>query len=207
MEKCLVSGGASQIWDHTLATPLILFYIGSALSFFFVTTQILRKLRNFCCRASSHPSSWVWSAQGKLTTAFTTAVLVCNGIMLRRNRHPNIDQCVNFISCEVFATHSMKFMSSEWMLLKSGKMVRPVLTIPLNRKRVYKRRTHIMFQKVSAICMPVNSSENCLSQSGHLAFSQETQCAVALYVTVNWGWIKSWSLRLRRHWTSINCDY
>lgn len=45
-------------------------------------------------------------------------------------------------------TYSMKFMSLEWMLLKSGKKVRPVLKIPLNgevKKRVQKtqRRVHV----------------------------------------------------------------
>lgn len=144
MEKCLVSGGVTQIWDHMHGAARILFFLVSALSFFFVTTQILRKPRNFLCRARSHPSSWVRSAQGKLTTALTTAVLVCNGIMLRRNHHPNIDQCVRFISCDVVATHSMKFVSSERMLLKSGKTVRPVLKSPLNRKC---KRTYIWFQK------------------------------------------------------------
>lgn len=32
-------------------------------------------------------------------------------------------------------THSMKFGSSEWMLLRSGNKVRPVLKIPLNMRR------------------------------------------------------------------------
>lgn len=36
-------------------------------------------------------------------------------------------------------TYSMKFMSLEWMLLKSGKRVRPVLKIPLNEIQIYNK--------------------------------------------------------------------
>ena len=45
---------------------------------------------------------------------------------------------------QVLVTYNMKFMSLEWMLLKPGKKVRPVLKIPLNSTeiktvRIYKR--------------------------------------------------------------------
>lgn len=42
----------------------------------------------------------------------------------------------------VMETYSMKFMSLEWMLLKSGKKIRPVLKIPLNSKRIETVRTY-----------------------------------------------------------------
>lgn len=36
------------------------------------------------------------------------------------------------IIMSIKATYRMKYGSSEWMLLRSGKTVRPVLKIPLN---------------------------------------------------------------------------
>lgn len=40
------------------------------------------------CRARSHPSSWAWSAQGKLIAVIMTAVLVCNSVMFRGRMPP-----------------------------------------------------------------------------------------------------------------------
>lgn len=42
---------------------------------------------------------------------------------------------LNVIVVNIKTTYSMKFGSSEWMLLRSGKTVRPVLKIPLNVRR------------------------------------------------------------------------